>query len=222
MRSGSSIEFGPVGGFGAARIADRAVDDDVADMDALRVQFARHRLGEPSQRELAHGEGRRARVALHAGRGAGEEDGAGLPRQHAPDRLLRRQEGAEGGDLERLQHIRGRKLGKRAADAEGGIVDDDSEIGVQAVDRSEEGLDILRLRGVAGNALGAGLGRQAGELAGAAGGEHELVAAPCQLPGEGGGEAIADADDEGYGHDRSPFRASAKMERPVAGRKGFA
>src|SRR5271167_2285338 len=49
-----------------AGIADRAVDDEVGDMDALRRQLARHALGEAAQRELAHRERRRQRVTLDA------------------------------------------------------------------------------------------------------------------------------------------------------------
>ena len=73
----------------------RAVDDEVGDVDALRRQLARHALRQPAQRELAHRERRRLRIALDARRGAGEQDRAVPARQHAPDRLLRDQEAAE-------------------------------------------------------------------------------------------------------------------------------
>src|SRR5438552_1712166 len=50
------------------RALDAAVDHDVRHVDALRVKLARQALREPAQRELAHGEGRRLGVALHARR----------------------------------------------------------------------------------------------------------------------------------------------------------
>ena len=70
-----------VAGAAALGVPDAAVDDEMRDVDALPLQLARHRLGEAAQRELAHGEGRRLGIALHAGRGAGEEDRAPALRQ---------------------------------------------------------------------------------------------------------------------------------------------
>ena len=64
-------------------------------------------LGEAAKRELAHGEGGRARIALHAGRGAGEDDGTLAVGQHPPHGLLGHQEGAEGGDHERAADLLG-------------------------------------------------------------------------------------------------------------------
>ena len=91
MASGSSRLSGVLDRrAGRARVADAAVDDEVRHVDALRLQLARQRLRQAAQRELAHGERRRLRIALHAGRGAGEEDRALTPRHHAPRRLLRR------------------------------------------------------------------------------------------------------------------------------------
>ena len=86
---------------------DAAVDDDMRHVDALRLQLARHALREPAQRELAHRERRRLRIALDAGGGAGEQDRAVLAGQHACGRLLRHQKAAKGrnrdgvGDLRR-------------------------------------------------------------------------------------------------------------------------
>src|SRR5690348_5934603 len=66
---GVEHRVGPVRRLGAARIADAAVDDEVADAHALRRELARQALGEAPERELAHREGRGARIALHAGAG---------------------------------------------------------------------------------------------------------------------------------------------------------
>src|SRR6266508_967166 len=53
---------------------DPAVDDEVRDVDALGRELPRHALREAAQRELPHRERRRFGVALHARRGAGEEN----------------------------------------------------------------------------------------------------------------------------------------------------
>jgi hypothetical protein len=58
------------------RTFDAAVDHYVRHVDALRGEFARHALREAAQREFAHGERGRLRIALHACRGAGEYDNA--------------------------------------------------------------------------------------------------------------------------------------------------
>ena len=79
--------------FGAS---DAAVDYEMRDVDALRLQLACHALREPAQRELAHREGGRAGVALHACGSAGEQHGAVPIRQHALDSLLGDQERSEG------------------------------------------------------------------------------------------------------------------------------
>ena len=90
------IEHGirPVGGLAASRIPDHPVDVDPGHMNSLGVQFPRHRLRQASLRELAHGERRRLRVALHARRSASEQDRAGFARQHPFCRRLADEEGA--------------------------------------------------------------------------------------------------------------------------------
>ena len=113
MASGSSMESG--GGLGPARIADRTVDHEVGDMDALRRQLARDALRQAAQGELAHRERRRELVALHAGRGAGEQDRALAAGQHAPGGLLRHEEAAERGDPQRIGHRRRIELDQRPA-----------------------------------------------------------------------------------------------------------
>src|SRR5262244_2136708 len=66
----------------AAGRADGAIDDEMRDVDVLGRELARHALGQPAKRKLAHREGRRIGVALDAGRGAGEEDAAAAGGQH--------------------------------------------------------------------------------------------------------------------------------------------
>src|SRR5664279_2705205 len=75
-RNGVRIEqrVGLVRIVGSSGAANRAVDDEVRNMDSLRRQFAGETLGESAQCELAHRERRRLRVSLHARRSAGEQD----------------------------------------------------------------------------------------------------------------------------------------------------
>src|SRR5580700_6080137 len=56
----------PIGRLRPALALDPAVNDEMRDMDALRAELARHALRQTAQRELAHGEWGRKRVALHA------------------------------------------------------------------------------------------------------------------------------------------------------------
>src|SRR2546425_6797214 len=97
------------------RLADPAVDDEMRDVDTFRRQLARHALREAAQREFAHREGRRVRVALHARRGAGEENRARAARQHAPCRRLADEKPRESADRQRaLDFLRSeeRRVGK--------------------------------------------------------------------------------------------------------------
>src|SRR5271165_2362918 len=116
-RLGIEHAVGLVGGLRSARAADAAVDHHMGDVDAGGRKLARHALGKPAQRELAHGEGRRLCIAFHARGRAGEDDGAALVRQHAPRRLLPDQKGAVGGDRERLLDICRIELEQRPAGA---------------------------------------------------------------------------------------------------------
>src|SRR5258705_13187061 len=56
-RVGIEQARGLVRGLSPPLAPDAAVDHDMPDVDALRLQLARHALREPAQRELAHGEG---------------------------------------------------------------------------------------------------------------------------------------------------------------------
>src|SRR4051794_39204291 len=49
-------------------LAYGAVDDEMGNVNALRMQLAREALGEAAQREFSHREGRGVRVALDARR----------------------------------------------------------------------------------------------------------------------------------------------------------
>src|SRR6476646_8681019 len=73
LRDGLGIEHAVrlVGYLHPARAPDAAVDHDMGDVNALGRKLARHALSKSAQRELAHRERRRLRVALHARRRAG-------------------------------------------------------------------------------------------------------------------------------------------------------
>src|ERR1700732_2448202 len=93
-------------GIGPARRPNAPVDDDMADVNALRMQLARHGLREAPQRELSHGEGRGARISLHARGSAGEDNRALAARQHGTRRLLTGKKRTERRDLERAANLR--------------------------------------------------------------------------------------------------------------------
>src|SRR5690348_3083594 len=63
---GVEHRIGFIGRLDATRVADRAVDHKVRDMNTLRRQLARHALRKTSQGKLAHRERRGLRIALHA------------------------------------------------------------------------------------------------------------------------------------------------------------
>ena len=75
---------------------DRDVDDDVADVNPLRAELARHRLGDRFEPGLAGGELTKARASAPAGGRAGEQDRARAAPQHASDRFLADQQTAVG------------------------------------------------------------------------------------------------------------------------------
>src|SRR5258705_4787395 len=129
---------------------DAAVDDDVRDMDPLRMQLPRHALREAAERELAHGERCRLRVALDAGRGPDERDATMLLRQHALDRLLTDQEAAEGRGHQGFLDLGRIELGDRPAGPIARIVDHDLRCTERAIQVIEQFLYVSTLAGVAG------------------------------------------------------------------------
>ena len=188
MASGSSMLSGLSGGSAPARAADAAVDDDMGDMDALRRQFARHALRQAAQREFAHGERRRLRIALDAGRGAGEQDGAVALRQHALGRLLRHQEAAEGADRHRLLDLVGIEFDERAARAVAGIVDDHVGRAEGRFDVGEQLRDLGALGRIAGKSLAADLLRQRREIGRAPRRQRDFHAGLGEGPRQRGGK----------------------------------
>ena len=129
-------------------------------MDALRRQLARHALREAAQREFAHREGRGQRISLDARRGAGEEHRTMTLWKHAGDRLARHQEPAIGADHERSLDLGRNQFGDRAAGAGAGIVDDDIGRAGRASTAVNMLRHLVRVGGVAGESLCAGLGAE--------------------------------------------------------------
>ena len=167
------------------------------DMDALRRQFARHALRQPAQRELAHRERRRLRIALDAGGRPGEQDRAMLVRQHSLGRLLRHQKAAEGADRDRLRDIRRHEVGEGAAGASAGVIDDDIRRADLALDQPEQPFDFLRIGGVAGKGPAPGLGAERAELLDFPRGQRDADALFGEQPRQRCAQAFAGADDQG-------------------------
>src|SRR5258707_8417679 len=82
---------------------DRAVDDQMDDMDVLWCKLARHGLCDPAQAELRRREGGEAGAAANAGSGASEQDGAATARHHVARRFTASQEAAVTGELPCLE-----------------------------------------------------------------------------------------------------------------------
>jgi hypothetical protein len=99
----------------------------VSHVNALRLQLAGQRLGQSTQRELAHGEGRGLGVALDAGRGPGEENRTLHLREHALGRCLRHQEAAKGRDLDCPLHLGGVEIHDGPARPVAGVIEYDVE-----------------------------------------------------------------------------------------------
>src|SRR5258708_15827363 len=113
--------------FVGARVAflgDAAIDNDVAYMDILRLQFASEALREAAQGKFAHRERRRIWIALDRGAGPGEEDRAVALLRHAPRRLLGDEKPTERGDLDRLLDRRRIEVDDWSAGPAAGVVND--------------------------------------------------------------------------------------------------
>ena len=147
IRIEQAVGRGRVAGPAALGIPHPAVDHEMRDVDALGLQLARHRLRQPAQRELAHGERRRLGIALHAGRGAGEEDRAarrGFTMRRAASCPTRKP--AEGRHLERLCHLFRIEIQERPARAIAGVVEHHVEVAERAVHLGEQLRHALGLR----------------------------------------------------------------------------
>ena len=145
------------------------------------------------------------RVALDAGRRAGEQDRAAALAKHAPRRLLRDQEAAERGDHEGLPHLGRVEIDQSAVGALARVVVHDLERAELRVDLREQPFDLVRLGGVAAQRQAADLVRQRRELVRIARGEPHLEAFARQHPGERGADAVPGADDQcGLGHAFAP------------------
>jgi len=144
------------------------------DVKALRRQFARHALGQPAQRELAHRERRRLRIALDAGGGAGETGWrracwaacAGPPAAH--------QEAAERADRDRLRHLGRHQIDERAARPRACIIDYEIRRADLAFDQAEQPFDLFRIGCVAGIGVRAGLAAERAELLDLARGKRDV------------------------------------------------
>src|SRR5258705_9571895 len=73
---------------------DSGVDQEMYDMDILRPEFARHRLGYRAKSELCGGECRKTQAATDAGGCSRKEDGAATARKHVARRLAAAQKPA--------------------------------------------------------------------------------------------------------------------------------
>jgi hypothetical protein len=185
------------GASGIALLLDAAVDDEMGDVDVLRREFPGHALGEATQPELAHGEGCGERIALDAGRGAGEEDRAVAALQHQLRRCLAHQEAAVAGHHQGLLDLDGIELDEGATHAIARVVDDDIGHAEVAHDRGDAGTRVLAAAGIAGVGPRRGLFGQRRDLAGIAGGERHRHAFLGEEPRQGGAEATAGTYDEG-------------------------
>jgi hypothetical protein len=122
-------------------------------MDAARAQLPRHALGEPPQSELAHREGRRFGIALHARRGAGEKNCTLLARKHSPDGLLRHEKTAVGTDANCPLDIPLVEGGEGAANPGARIVYNHIGGPHFSLNVIEQARDLIRLRCIAGKRL---------------------------------------------------------------------
>ena len=84
-----------------------------------------------------------------------------LVRHHALCGLLRHQETAISADRDRVRDVSRDEIDERSARAAAGVVDDEVGRADLALDQAKQALDFLRLGGVAGIGLGAGLEQSA-------------------------------------------------------------
>src|SRR5450432_650471 len=123
---------------------DAGVDDEMGNMDVLRAEFARGRLGDGPQAKLGAGEGRIAGSAAQARGRAGEEDIALAPGQHQARGFAAGEKAGIAGHLPDLPEHALRGIENREVDVGADVENADLErrmlVGV-----SEEGDDFLLL-----------------------------------------------------------------------------
>ena len=122
---------------------DRAIDDQMGDMDILRCELARHRLRDRAQAELRRRERGEAGAAAHAGSGAGKQDRAATARHHVARRLAAGQEAAIAGELPSLEEQPAAGLDQRRLDVGAGIEETDFDRSQLCLHLGEERLDRL-------------------------------------------------------------------------------
>src|SRR4051812_28761041 len=188
---------------------DATIDHEMRDVNALRRQLARHALRKAAQRELAHRERRRLRVALDAGRGAGEQDRAMLVRQHALRRLLCHQEAPESGHRHRLSNFCRHEIDEFSAGPAARVVDHEIGRADFALDQAEQSLDLFRIGGVTGIGASAGLVAERAELLDLARSQRDANVLAGEQPRQRGAEALAGADDQGNLVGRTIHRSSS-------------
>ena len=181
---------------GAPGPGDAAVDDEMGDVDSLRREFARHALRQAAQRELAHGERRRLRVALHARRGAGEKDRTALFRDHAARRLLRDQEAAERAHRQRALDLRRVEVRDRPAHPGARVVHHDVGLAERLVHGGEELPHLGRIHHVASESARAGFLAQRGKLVRVARRQRDAHALAREQPGQRGAQPLPRSYDQ--------------------------
>ena len=80
--------------FALRGLRDTTVDDDMADVDILRMEFPRERLAQAAQTEFSHSESCRISEAFDTSRRASEQHRAASCLQHAVTGVMRHQESA--------------------------------------------------------------------------------------------------------------------------------
>ena len=117
-------------------------------------------------------------------------------RQHPRRGLLRDQERAERGDLQRALDVGRNELDERSARARAGVVDDHVRRAVLALDVGEQPLHLRLVLRVAAEGAGAGFGAQRRELGGVPRGDCDGEPLFREQPGERRAQSLAGADDQ--------------------------
>ena len=177
---------------------DAAVDHDVADMNVLRPEFARHALRQRPQRRLGGYE--RGKIGLAAQRtaGTGENQAAAAAREQRRDRGLRQLEAAERVLAPVRLELLLAQLQERRRPVRTGIVDGHRQWS-EFFGRFDKTGDIGRFRGVADDVgyLGAGRSEFCGsgrELVAVPACNRNRIAARRKTAGDGRAEPLRGAD----------------------------